>query len=71
MNSSKREFLYRVTIPSSSWSPSMNKWLKTVVGNGNFMYVSPQDAFKYLRYGFRKEEDALAFKLKYYHGRND
>jgi len=48
-----------------NWTPEVQFWLKTKAGQGNYQYRKPQDAFVYLQYAFSKEEDALAFKIKF------
>jgi hypothetical protein len=56
-------FPYRCTILYVNWHPGVHHWLRQSVGDGNFKYIKPQDAGKYFLYGFRYEDDSLAFKL--------
>jgi hypothetical protein len=58
-------FPHRAQMLHADWHPGVHAWLRQNIGDGNFKYIKPKDAHKYLRYGFRTEEDALAFKLMF------
>lgn len=59
------EFPHKVKMLRSNWNPGVQFWLRTNAGVGNFQYRRPKDAYTYLQYGFRNQEDATAFKIKF------
>lgn len=65
MSAPKSDFPYRVLILHSSWSPEVNLWLRTNAGKDQYRYIRPANAARYLRYGFKNQYDALAFKLRF------
>lgn len=65
MNLINELFPYRVKMLHKNWHPGVQLWMRQNVGVGNFKYIKPADAAKYLRYGFKDEEDALAFKIMF------
>lgn len=56
---------YKVNMIRLDWTPDVQRWFIDIIGPGNFKYCKSSDNFTYLRYGFKNEEDALAFKLRF------
>jgi hypothetical protein len=61
----KADFPFRATMKHADWSPEVSSWLRYNVGADNHIYIRPADAYTYLRYGFKYEEDATAFRLMF------
>lgn len=59
------EFSYVVKISHRDWTPAVSQWLRENIGRDSFQYHKGSDNYSYLGYGFRNEEDAIAFKIKF------